>query len=155
MCARDMGLVYGGASIGLMGRIADTVLKHGGEAIGVIPDALFKSEVAHDGLSEMITVDSMHQRKEKMANLADGFIALPGGFGTLEEVFEAITWSQLRIQVKPIGLLNVSGYYDRLQAFIDNCVEQGFIRPEHAALYVMENDPESLIVAMEKAILRI
>ena len=150
MTTRNINLVYGGASIGLMGTMADAVLEGGCRVTGVIPDALFENAVAHTGLSELITVDSMHQRKEKMAILSDGFIALPGGFGTLEELFEAITWSQLRIHTKPIGLLNVSGYYDQLTGFIDHAVDQGFIKSAHQSLFVIDADPGCLLDKMDK-----
>lgn len=155
MTDRGIGLVYGGASIGLMGTLADAVLEGGCTVTGVIPGALFKSEVAHSGLTEMIEVNSMHQRKEKMASLSDGFIALPGGFGTFEELFEAITWSQLRIHTKPIGLLNASGYYDRLASFLDHAVDQGFIKPAHQSLYAIDADPEILIEKMENLLPKI
>jgi uncharacterized protein (TIGR00730 family) len=154
MTDRGIGLVYGGASIGLMGTMADAVLAGGCTVTGVIPGALFKREVAHQGLTEIIEVGSMHQRKEKMASLCDGFIALPGGFGTLEELFEAITWCQLRIHTKPIGLLNVSGYYDQLADFIDHAVDQGFIRPAHQSLYTMDSDADTLIGKMENLLLK-
>lgn len=150
MTQRNHDLVYGGACIGLMGRIADSVLHGGGNAIGVIPGDLFNDEVTHRNLSELITVDNMHQRKEKMASLADGFVALPGGFGTFEELFEAITWSQLRIHTKPIGLLNVNGYYDSLHKFISEAVQHEFIKPKHQALYVIHDDPEKLLDLMEE-----
>jgi uncharacterized protein (TIGR00730 family) len=148
LLARGIGLVYGGASIGLMGKVADTMIENGGEAIGVIPDSLFDNEIAHSGLTELITVENMHQRKECMASLADGFVALPGGFGTMEEVFEAITWCQLKIHVKPVGLLNVCGYYDLLSEFIHYAVDQEFIRPRHRNLYTMHHDPDSLLDTM-------
>jgi uncharacterized protein (TIGR00730 family) len=154
MAKRNIDLVYGGASIGLMGQIADSVLAGGGSVTGVIPEALFKQEVVHTGLSELISVGSMHQRKQKMAELSDGFIALPGGFGTLEELFEAITWSQLRIHTKPIGLLNVDGYYDQLDRFIEHCVSSGFIKPEHKALYAIHSDPDTLIDLMDNLIVK-
>ena len=154
MTTKKIDLVYGGASIGLMGQIADSVLAGGGSVTGVIPKALFKHEVVHTGLSELISVNSMHQRKEKMAELSDGFIALPGGFGTLEELFEAITWSQLRIHNKPIGLLNVDGYYDQLDQFIEHCVSSGFIKPEHKALYAIHSNPDALIDLMENLIVK-
>ena len=154
MTKRNIDLVYGGASIGLMGQIADSVLTGGGAVTGVIPEALFKHEVVHTGLTELISVNSMHQRKEKMADLSDGFIALPGGFGTLEELFEAITWSQLRIHTKPIGLLNIDGYYDQLDQFIGHCVSSGFIKPEHKALYAIHSDPDTLINLMDNLIVK-
>ena len=147
MTERNIGLVYGGGNIGLMGQIADSVMANNGQAIGIIPDSLFKAEVVHRGLTELITMADMHQRKAKMARLSDGFIALPGGFGTLEEFFEAITWSQLKIhsKSKPVGLLNVDGYYDRLHAFIGHAVDQGFIKPAHQALYRIHSDPHTLL----------
>ncbi len=152
LLARNIGLIYGGASVGLMGKVADTMVENGGEAIGVIPDSLFDSEIAHTGLTELITVENMHQRKECMASLADGFIALPGGFGTMEEVFEAITWSQLKIHIKPIGLLNVCGYYDLLSDFIHLAVDQAFIRPRHQSLFIMHRDPHDLLDEMSTMI---
>ena len=154
MTDRNIGLVYGGGSIGLMGQIADSVLENNGEAIGVIPGTLFKDEVAHRGLTKLIKMADMHQRKAKMANLADGFIALPGGFGTLEEFFEAITWSQLKIhsKSKPIGLLNVAGYYDQLHDFVCRAVSQGFIKPKHQALYMVHSDPDTLLDRMVERI---
>ncbi len=150
MSARGIGLVYGGASVGLMGKVADTMVENGGETIGVIPHSLFENEIAHTGLTQLITVDNMHQRKERMVSLADGFIALPGGFGTMEEVFEAITWSQLKIHVKPIGLLNVCGYYDRLSDFIHHAVGQEFIKPAHQSLYAIHENPDTLLDEMYK-----
>lgn len=117
MANLELKLVYGGASVGLMGVVADTVLNNGGQVIGVIPEFLANKEIAHIGLTELYIVDSMHERKTKMAELADGFIALPGGYGTFEEFCEILTWSQLRLHEKPCGLLNIEGYYDR----VDNC----------------------------------
>ena len=149
MARRGIDLVYGGASVGLMGQIANTVLDNGGHVTGVIPRGLFDEEIAHMGLTRLITVDSMHQRKDRMASLSDGFIAMPGGFGTLEELFEAITWSQIRIHTKPIGMLNVDGYYDELHDFISKCVDKGFIKPRHQALYVIHEDPGTLIDLMQ------
>ena len=152
LLAHNIGLVYGGASVGLMGEIASTMIEHGGEAIGVIPESMFEDEIAHHGLTQLITVPNIHQRKATMASLADGFIALPGGFGTLEEVFEAITWSQLKIhtepRTKPVGLLNVCGYYDRLFDFINHAVAQEFIKPKHQALYSIDDDPAHLLNKM-------
>ena len=123
-----IGLVYGGASIGLMGAVADAALGAGGEVIGVIPDKLFEDEVAHEGLSELHVVSSMHERKALMSDLADGFIALPGGYGTIEEVVEAVTWTQLGIHAKPVGLLDVDGYFAHLLAFLDRAVGDGLLR---------------------------
>ena len=155
LLARNIGLVYGGASVGLMGKIAAAMIENGGETIGVIPQSLFDNEIVHPGLTELITVENMHQRKETMASLADGFIALPGGFGTLEEVFEAITWSQLKIHIKPIGLLNVCGYYDPLSAFIDHAVAQEFIKPKHQSLYTIHDDPDNLLDEMRETMKRL
>ncbi len=154
MTERNIGLVYGGGNIGLMGQIADSVMENNGEAIGVIPDSLFSEEVAHSGLTELIMMADMHQRKAKMADLADGFIALPGGFGTLEEFFEAVTWSQLKLHStsKPVGLLNVGGYYDPLHAFIGHAVSQGFIKPCHQALYRIHADADTLLDLMAESI---
>ncbi len=145
---RGMGLVYGGASIGLMGIAADAALAAGGEAIGVLPEALARAEIPHNGLTELHIVGSMHERKALMAELSDGFIALPGGFGTLEETFEVLTWLQLSIHSKPIGLLNVDGFYDTLLQFLDEQVAHGFVRPEHRSLLISESDPDMLIDAL-------
>jgi len=138
-------VVYGGASVGTMGLLADAALKAGGRVIGVIPEALMEKEVAHDALTELRTVDTMHERKAMMASEADAFIALPGGLGTLEELFEMWTWSQLGIHCKPIGLLNVDGYYDRLIAFLDHAVAEGFVREAHRAHVFVSADPEILL----------
>ncbi len=146
---RGIGLVYGGARVGLMGRIADTMLEYGGDVIGVIPQGLFDDEVTHRHLTELIAVQGMHKRKQKMNELADGFIAMPGGFGTLEELFEAITWSQIGIHHKPIGLLNVNGYYDGLNQFIDYAVSQEFIKPKHLKLYRSHADAAELITQLQ------
>lgn len=145
---RGIGLVYGGASIGLMGTAADAALAEGGEAIGVLPEALARAEIPHNGLTELHIVSSMHERKALMADLSDGFIALPGGFGTLEETFEVLTWLQLSIHSKPIGLLNIDGFYDTLLRFLDEQVAQGFVRPEHRALLIAHPDPDTLIDAL-------
>lgn len=144
----QLGLVYGGAGVGLMGVVADTLLRGQGEVIGVIPRNLFEDEVSHDHLTRRIEVDTMHQRKQTMADLADGFIALPGGFGTLEELFETITWHQLKIHAKPIGLLNTAGYYDALIGFIEHAVAEGFIQPKHQTLYHIADDAATLLAAM-------
>ena len=127
-------LVYGGGRIGLMGAVADAALAHGGEVIGVIPRALVEKEVAHAGLTELRVVASMHDRKAAMADLADGFLALPGGIGTLEEFFEIWTWGQLGLHHKPFGLLNVAGFFDPLLAFLDQLTEQRFVRAEHRGM---------------------
>lgn len=141
----NLALVYGGGNVGLMGIIADEVLRLGGEVTGVIPTALVEREVGHTGLTRQFIVKDMHERKAMMAELADGFIAMPGGLGTLEELFEMLTWSQLGIHSKPVGLLNVDGFYDGLIGFIGRASEQGFIRPQHAALMLVESDPGLLL----------
>ena len=145
MVDQNLALVYGGGKVGLMGVIADEVLRLGGEATGVIPTALVEREVGHTGLTRQFIVKDMHERKAMMASLSDGFIAMPGGMGTLEELFEMLTWSQLGIHAKPIGLLNVDGFYDGLIDFIAHASEQGFIRPQHAALMMSESDPQALL----------
>ncbi len=145
---RDIGLVYGGASIGLMGKLADAMLAGGGTVIGVIPKALAKKEVAHGGLSELIIVDSMHERKATMAQAADGFIALPGGLGTLEELFEMLTWAQLGIHSKPCAILNSADYYNQLIAFLDRSVEENFIKPVYRNMLVIDDDSENLLDKM-------
>ncbi len=144
LAARGVGLVYGGASVGLMGTIADAALARGGEVIGVIPRLLVEKELAHRALTELHQVESMHERKAKMAALSDAFVALPGGFGTLDELFEIATWAQLGIHEKPIGLLSTAGYYEPLRAAVDHAVKEGFALPEHAALFVIEEDPARL-----------
>jgi len=131
---REVGLVYGGARVGLMGILADTVLESRGQVTGVIPAALVTKEVAHSGLSDLRVVASMHERKATMADLADGFIALPGGWGTLEEFFEILTWGQLGLHQKPCGLLNVEGYFDRLLSFVAHSIEEGFVRREYGSM---------------------
>lgn len=145
---RDIGLVYGGASVGIMGEIADTVLARGGEVIGVMPQALVDKEVSHTGLTELRVVNSMHERKEIMADLAQGFIALPGGLGTMEEIFEVLTWAQLGFHQKPCALLNVKGYYNRLTQFLDHAVAQGFIAETHREMLLVEENPHSLLEIM-------
>jgi len=145
LAGRGIGLVYGGASVGVMGAVADGVLEQGGEVIGVIPTALATREVAHDRLSELFVVDSMHERKAKMAELSDGFIALPGGWGTLEEIFEMLTWAQLGFHQKPCGLLNISQYYDHLYAFLEHAIHQRFVREEYRPMMMMENTAEALL----------
>ena len=142
---RGYGLVYGGGQVGLMGSIADAVLQAGGEVIGVIPEAMVTRELAHRGVTQMHVVASMHARKARMAELADAFVALPGGYGTLEELFEIITWAQLGLHRKPIGILNVAGYYDALIACIDRAITEGFIRPEHRQLTIIADTPAGLL----------
>lgn len=146
---RRLGLVYGGGRVGLMGILADAVLAEGGEVIGVIPRALATKELAHDGLSDLQVVNTMHERKARMAELADGFIALPGGLGTLEEFCEIVTWAQLGLHVKPCGLLNVEGYYDRLLGLFDHAVVERFVRPEHRQLVLSSHDPALLLDSMD------
>lgn len=148
LAERDIGFVYGGAGIGLMGAAADAALAAGGEAIGVLPEALAKAEIPHSGLTKLHIVGSMHERKAMMAELSDAFVALPGGFGTLEETFEILTWLQLNIHRKPIGLLNANGFYDTLLRFLDEQVAAGFVRAEHRALLLSFTTPDDLIDAL-------
>ena len=149
LAAANIGLVYGGASKGLMGIIANTVLEAGGEVRGVIPRALEGKEIAHDGLTQLHVVDSMHDRKSLMAVLADGFVALPGGFGTLEEIIEVLTWGQLQFHNKPCGLLNVDGYFDPLLAFFDNARDRGFLRAEHRDMLIVADTAAALLDRFE------
>ena len=142
---RRLGLVYGGGRVGMMGVLADAVLAHGGEVTGVIPRHLVEREVAHDGVSTLHVVTTMHERKARMVELADAFIALPGGVGTLEELFEVWAWAQLGLHAKPCGVLNVEGYYDTLQAHVARMVAEGFLRPEHGAMVLFADDPEVLL----------
>jgi uncharacterized protein (TIGR00730 family) len=148
LARRKVELVYGGGNVGLMGAIADAVLEHDGRVYGVIPRALVDKELAHAGCTELFVVDSMHARKAKMAELSDAFVALPGGFGTFEEFFEVVTWSQLGLHSKPCGLLDVAGYYRPLVAFIDHAVASGFVRAEHRASIVESDDPARLLDAL-------
>jgi hypothetical protein len=150
LAARGLGLVYGGAQVGMMGAVADAVLAQGGEVIGVIPRMLVEKEVAHTGLSELRVVETMHQRKALMESLADGVIALPGGFGTLDELFEIATWAQLGIHTKPVGLLNVAGYWDQLLSLIDHMVTERFLRPEQRDALLVSDSPAELIVRMSR-----
>ncbi len=145
LVSRNIRLVYGGAGIGIMGMVADQVLKLGGQAVGVIPKALAHKEVAHKNLTELHVTQSMHERKMLMAELADGFIALPGGIGTLEELFEVWTWAQLGFHNKPCGLLNVEGYYDSLIGFLDHVLAEQFVKKEHHALLIVETNPDTLL----------
>jgi uncharacterized protein (TIGR00730 family) len=140
-----LGLVYGGASVGVMGAVADAALSRGAEVIGVIPSALATREVAHPSLTELIVVESMHERKARMAELSDGFIAMPGGWGTMEEIFEALTWAQLGLHSKPCGLLNVAGYFDHLEAFLEHAIDQAFVRPEYRPMIIADSDPKRLL----------
>ncbi len=150
LAAQDLGVVYGGAQVGLMGTVADAALDAGGEVVGVIPQALVDREIAHTGLSELHVVGSMHERKARMAELADGFVALPGGMGTLEELFEIYTWTQLGLQSKPLGLLDVRGYYTQLVAFLDHAVAERFVTAEHREMLVVEQRAEALIEAFRR-----
>jgi uncharacterized protein (TIGR00730 family) len=145
MFERGIGLVYGGGGIGIMGAIANAMLACGGEVIGVIPWSLLQREEGHRGLTELHIVDTMHERKALMAELADGFVALPGGIGTLEEFFEIWTWAQLGIHAKPCGLLNESGYFTPLLRFLDHAVEEQFVSESHRAMVIIESDPEVLL----------
>ncbi len=145
IAARNIGLVYGGASIGIMGAIADTVLHEGGEVVGVIPQSLVDKEIAHHGLTELKVVGSMHERKALMAELSDGFIALPGGLVTLEEIIEVLTWAQLGFHTKPCGLLNIHGYYEGLSSFLNPAVHEQFIKKEHHSMLIIENNPQRLL----------
>lgn len=145
IAARDAALVYGGSKVGLMGAVADAVLKAGGSVIGVIPQALVDKEIAHPGLTELHVVGSMHERKAMMADLSTGFVALPGGIGTLEELFEIWTWAQLGYHGKPVGLLDVEGFYAKLLDFLDHQSAEGFVRAEHRNLVIVEEDPTRLL----------
>ncbi|CAJ37293.1 LOG family protein [Methanocella arvoryzae] len=149
LARRNIGLVYGGGNVGLMGEIATAAVEAGGEVIGVIPKWLVDREVAFTTLKDLRVVNSMHERKALMAGLSDGFVALPGGLGTMEEFFEAATWAQLGIHKKPCGLLNVCGYYDSLMAFLDHSTEEFFVRPENRKMIMMEEDPDRLIDLFE------
>ncbi len=149
LVTRNIGLVYGGASVGIMGEIANCVLAGGGEVVGVIPQSLVDREVSHNGLTELIVVGSMHERKAIMTKMSDGFIALPGGLGTIEELFEVLTWSQLGFHQKPCALLNVKQYYSSLCSFLDNAVEEQFVKSIHSEMLLVENEPSKLLDSME------
>ena len=149
LASRRTTLVYGGGHVGLMGVIAEAALRAGGEVIGVIPEGLKQRELAYDNLTELIVTHTMHERKQRMADLSDGFIALPGGFGTFEELCEIVTWAQLGIHDKPCGLLNVNGYYDPLLAQFDRALREGFLRPLYRALVLAEPEAAALLAAME------
>jgi uncharacterized protein (TIGR00730 family) len=151
LATRGLGLVFGAGHVGLMGVVADAVLRAGGEAVGVIPQALVDKELAHRGLTELRVVSTMHQRKALMADLADAFAALPGGFGTADETFEILTWAQLGLHIKPVGLLNVCGFFDPLLAWVDRCVAEGFLRPEHRDLLRVSGEPDELLCLLERA----
>jgi uncharacterized protein (TIGR00730 family) len=143
-----IGLVYGGASVGLMRTVADAAMAKGGEVIGVIPKSLVDREVAHTGLTELRVVGTMHERKALMASLADAFVALPGGFGTLDELFEIVTWSQLGLHAKPIGLLDESAFWRPLMSFLDHVVAEGFVPEDQLQLFLLESDPATLLARM-------
>jgi uncharacterized protein (TIGR00730 family) len=145
LASKGIGLVYGGAKVGTMGKLASAALEAGGEVIGVIPQGLVEKEVAFTGLTNLQVVGSMHERKARMVELSDGFIALPGGLGTFEEFLEALTWAQLNIHHKPCGLLNVCGYYDQLIAFLDHAIEQQFVQSEYHAMVLIDDDSERLL----------
>ena len=142
---RELDLVYGGASIGLMGEVANAVMEGGGRVTGVLPKQLFQREVPHEGLSTLIEVASMHERKAIMAEMADAFVALPGGLGTIEELFEILTWSQLKLHNKPCGVLNIANYYDKLQDFVAYAVSEEFVRPRHGDMILWGTTPGELL----------
>ncbi len=148
LAQRGIGVVYGGGRIGMMGAVAEAALAAGGRVIGIIPELLMRKEVAFEGLTELRVVRSMHERKQMMADAADGFMALPGGFGTFEELCEILTWAQLGIHAKPFGLLNVAGYYDPLLAMFDRAVSEGFLRERHRALVIAASEPAALLELM-------
>ena len=141
---RNIELVYGGAQVGVMGSIANSVLAAGGSVIGVLPVGLFRTEVPHDGLTQLIEVSSLHERKAKMAEISDAFIALPGGLGTLEELFEILTWAQLGLHKNPVGILNVNGFYDKMLDYLDHAVAEKFIRLQHREMILVDADIESM-----------
>ena len=149
LAQKEITLVYGGASVGLMGAVANAALEAGGKVIGVIPRFLNSKEIAHIGLTELILVDSMHERKAKMSELCEGVITLPGGFGTMEELFEMLTWAQLGLHQKPIGLLNTGGYYDALNYLVKTMEEQGFLKPVYREMLLVKEDIEDLLEQMK------
>ena len=145
LASRNLGLVYGGTDVGTMGELANAALEGGGEVIGVVPRIFIERAIAHDALSDLRVVDAMHERKGLMAELSDAFIALPGGLGTIDEIFEMVTWTQLGIQRKPCGLLNVCGYYRELASFLDYAVSEGFIKEPHRSLILVDENPDVLL----------
>ncbi|GAA1194476.1 hypothetical protein LY12_004965 [Prauserella alba] len=147
LAGRDIGVVYGGGDVGLMGTVADAALEAGGEVIGVIPEHLVRAEVAHHGVTELRIVEDMHERKATMASLSDAFLALPGGIGTLEELFEIWTWAQLGLHTKPVGIVDVAGYYAKLGEFLDHMVDSGFLGTSSRELVRLDSDPERLLEA--------
>ncbi|WP_409268368.1 TIGR00730 family Rossman fold protein [Pseudomonas sp. KCJK9044] len=146
---RGLTLVYGGGAVGLMGTVADAALAAGGEVIGIIPESLMNAEIGHKNLTRLEVVDGMHARKARMAELSDAFIALPGGLGTLEELFEVWTWGQLGYHAKPLGLLDVKGFYEKLGGLLDHIVEEGFVRPQHRAMLLLGEQPDELLDGMD------
>jgi uncharacterized protein (TIGR00730 family) len=150
LCARSRGIVFGGSRTGLMGTLADEALARGGEVIGVIPRQLMEREIAHRSLTDLHVVATMHERKALMAELADAFVALPGGIGTLEELVEMITWAQLGLHAKPIGIVNVDGYFDSLLAFLQHAVGEGFVSATNSELLAVESDPEALLDELDR-----
>ena len=146
-----IGLVFGGGRVGLMGTIADAVLAHEGEVIGVIPEKLQTLELGHTGCTELHVVDTMHKRKQMMMDFADGFIAMPGGYGTMEELFEVVTWAQLNFHRKPVGILNTGGFFDHLIAFVNHAVDEGFVRPELRNLIRVDTEPNALLTQLSAA----
>lgn len=150
LAEREIALVYGGGSVGLMGIIADAVLEAQGKVIGVIPRQLATKELLHPGVDEMHVVDDMHTRKAKMSECSDAFIAMPGGFGTLEELFEVVSWVQLGIYLKPVGLLNTSGFYDPLLNMVEHCIETEFIKPKYRDLIIADETPSTLVDHLER-----
>jgi uncharacterized protein (TIGR00730 family) len=147
---RGWTLVYGGGSVGLMGILADAALEAGGRVVGVIPRFLYEWEVGHDGLSELEIVETLTERKVRMGDLSDAFLSLPGGIGTMDELFEALSWAQLGLETKPNGLLNVNGYYDEMIAFLDRATAEGFIKPSHRGLLQVSPDPQALLYMLAK-----
>ena len=145
LVGRELGLVYGGSCKGIMGTLADAVLREGGEVYGVMPHSLVRKEVGHAGLTELHMTETMHERKSMMAEMADGFVALPGGFGTLEEIIEITTWGQLGFHTKPCGILNVAGYFDRFREYLLHAEEEGFLKPVHREMLMVETEPAALL----------
>ena len=148
LAERGIGVVYGGGRLGLMGAVADSALEAGGEVIGIIPQALVNAEVAHRGLTELHVVDTMHQRKQAFTDLSDGFVNLPGGTGTMDELWEALSWAQIGYHAKPVGLLNAAGYYDHLIAFYAKMGEVGFLRPQHQGILIVDAELDGLLAKM-------
>lgn len=145
LARRGIGVVYGGGHVGMMGQVADAALAARGNVVGVIPEHLMRPEVAHQRLDELIVVDSMHTRKRTMSERSDAFVVLPGGFGTFEEMFEMVTWLQLRLHTKPVGIVNCLGYFDHLLAFLHHAADEGFIRPQHRGLLMVDSSPARLV----------